>query len=130
MSEKVGRNDPCPCGSGKKYKNCHYGKEAKKTYTPEGKRKFTAKLLSGSAKGQSVFQQLATPPMPSASEPLENLRFNETKEQYMDSVKEEGDTEPAYERDPSSPNPTPLEGDPEQPPEVFEITEENYEKKD
>ena len=21
-SEKVGRNDPCPCGSGKKYKNC------------------------------------------------------------------------------------------------------------
>jgi preprotein translocase subunit SecA len=24
---KVGRNDPCPCGSGKKYKNCH-GKSA------------------------------------------------------------------------------------------------------
>ena len=24
--EKIGRNDPCPCGSGKKYKNCH-GKE-------------------------------------------------------------------------------------------------------
>jgi len=22
-SEKVGRNDPCPCGSGKKYKQCH-----------------------------------------------------------------------------------------------------------
>ena len=21
-SEKVGRNDPCPCGSGKKYKQC------------------------------------------------------------------------------------------------------------
>jgi preprotein translocase subunit SecA len=20
---RVGRNDPCPCGSGKKYKNCH-----------------------------------------------------------------------------------------------------------
>ncbi|TXH48029.1 MAG: hypothetical protein E6Q93_27260 [Burkholderiaceae bacterium] len=20
---KVGRNDPCPCGSGKKYKQCH-----------------------------------------------------------------------------------------------------------
>lgn len=25
--EKVGRNDPCPCGSGKKYKKCH-GKDA------------------------------------------------------------------------------------------------------
>jgi len=23
--KKVGRNDPCPCGSGKKYKNCHGG---------------------------------------------------------------------------------------------------------
>jgi preprotein translocase subunit SecA len=22
-SDKVGRNDPCPCGSGKKYKRCH-----------------------------------------------------------------------------------------------------------
>lgn len=22
-NKKVGRNDPCPCGSGKKYKNCH-----------------------------------------------------------------------------------------------------------
>jgi preprotein translocase subunit SecA len=25
---KVGRNDPCPCGSGKKYKNCHGRLEA------------------------------------------------------------------------------------------------------
>jgi preprotein translocase subunit SecA len=27
VEKKVGRNDPCPCGSGKKYKNCH-GKTA------------------------------------------------------------------------------------------------------
>jgi preprotein translocase subunit SecA len=26
VEKKVGRNDPCPCGSGKKFKNCH-GKE-------------------------------------------------------------------------------------------------------
>lgn len=25
---KIGRNDPCPCGSGKKYKHCH-GSKAK-----------------------------------------------------------------------------------------------------
>jgi preprotein translocase subunit SecA len=25
-ADKVGRNEPCPCGSGKKYKNCHYKK--------------------------------------------------------------------------------------------------------
>jgi uncharacterized protein YecA (UPF0149 family) len=23
--EKIGRNDPCPCGSGKKYKKCCWG---------------------------------------------------------------------------------------------------------
>ena len=23
VGKKVGRNDPCPCGSGKKYKLCH-----------------------------------------------------------------------------------------------------------
>jgi preprotein translocase subunit SecA len=23
MGQKVGRNDPCPCGSGKKFKKCH-----------------------------------------------------------------------------------------------------------
>lgn len=29
MGKKVGRNDPCPCGSGKKYKNCCLGKQEK-----------------------------------------------------------------------------------------------------
>lgn len=23
VSEDIGRNDPCPCGSGKKFKHCH-----------------------------------------------------------------------------------------------------------
>ena len=26
--QKIGRNDPCPCGSGKKYKKCHGAAEA------------------------------------------------------------------------------------------------------
>ena len=30
IGAKVGRNDPCPCGSGKKYKNCHMKLEAGK----------------------------------------------------------------------------------------------------
>lgn len=30
IGQKVGRNDPCPCGSGKKYKNCHMKVEAGK----------------------------------------------------------------------------------------------------
>ncbi|MFY0686520.1 MAG: SEC-C domain-containing protein [Cyclobacteriaceae bacterium] len=28
--KKVGRNDPCPCGSGKKYKDCHLSNEKTK----------------------------------------------------------------------------------------------------
>jgi hypothetical protein len=33
-SPKVGRNDPCPCGSGKKYKKCHGRPGAEQTATP------------------------------------------------------------------------------------------------
>jgi uncharacterized protein len=48
-AEKTGRNDPCPCGSGKKYKNCCLQTEQQKhrtLTTPLGKRKFTAKIIS------------------------------------------------------------------------------------
>ena len=31
--QKVGRNDPCPCGSGKKFKKCHAGREHELTKT-------------------------------------------------------------------------------------------------
>ena len=27
VGPKIGRNDPCPCGSGKKYKSCHFGQK-------------------------------------------------------------------------------------------------------
>ncbi len=30
---KVGRNEPCPCGSGKKYKYCCYAKDSVKSAT-------------------------------------------------------------------------------------------------
>jgi uncharacterized protein len=33
MGEKTGRNDPCPCGSGKKYKNCCQNKPVRKKLT-------------------------------------------------------------------------------------------------
>jgi preprotein translocase subunit SecA len=32
--DKVGRNDPCPCGSGKKYKHCHGSAAAKRGAAP------------------------------------------------------------------------------------------------
>src|ERR1039457_6747441 len=36
MSNKGGRNDPCPCGSGKKYKKCHGGPTAPSFTVREG----------------------------------------------------------------------------------------------
>ena len=48
MTKKVGRNDPCPCGSGKKYKKC-----CEERLGP--KRKFQASVLSsGMSAGQGL----------------------------------------------------------------------------
>ena len=33
--KKTGRNDPCPCGSGRKYKHCCYGKTSSETATTQ-----------------------------------------------------------------------------------------------
>lgn len=40
MDKKISRNDPCPCGSGKKFKQCCVDKPIKKPLP------FKAKLLS------------------------------------------------------------------------------------
>lgn len=51
MHEKVGRNDPCPCGSGKKYKSCCLLKKA-----PGGKRKLSAKWINA-PQGTNLMQR-------------------------------------------------------------------------
>ena len=40
--KKIGRNDPCPCGSGKKFKHCHLGKEG--GLTLEGMGEFSPEM--------------------------------------------------------------------------------------
>ena len=40
--KKTGRNDPCPCGSGKKFKHCHLGKEEELTF--EGVGEFSSEM--------------------------------------------------------------------------------------
>lgn len=66
MEKKVGRNDPCPCGSGKKYKQCCLQKPANgtKTYTAAGKRKFKAKVIKVGEQGQALFQTAAAGAQP------------------------------------------------------------------
>jgi hypothetical protein len=84
MSEKIGRNDPCPCGSGKKYKNCHYGKEIKKTYTSSGKRKFKATVIKMTdEKSREIFQSSTpTPVSPSEMPTMESLKVRMAKTDY------------------------------------------------
>lgn len=46
MSKNVGRNDPCPCNSGKKYKECHM-----KPFNP--KERFSVKVTKGNVSSPS-----------------------------------------------------------------------------
>lgn len=46
MNQKVGRNDPCPCGSGKKYKACCLKKEQAKR-APRSMKMRSVKTLQG-----------------------------------------------------------------------------------
>ncbi|AAP05265.1 YecA family protein [Chlamydia caviae] len=63
MSKKINRNDPCPCGSNKKYKQCCLAKESQSArYTSEGKFKFSAQVLPSGQEGSSctqLFQRLS-----------------------------------------------------------------------
>ncbi|MCE5317106.1 MAG: SEC-C domain-containing protein [Parachlamydia sp.] len=55
MNQKAGRNDPCPCGSGKKFKNCCMNLERPK---PSGiKRKISAKVLTVPPKAINLIER-------------------------------------------------------------------------
>lgn|GEM_PF-3268057 len=90
MSKQAGRNDPCPCGSGKKYKSCCWGKDLPQSdlsrkplfaralsANASSKRTFSAKLIQGKTKDilEDVFskeigsaQEQELPPVPPSLE--------------------------------------------------------------
>lgn len=51
-NERVGRNDPCPCGSGKKFKNCCYGKNQAERESDPGHASAMSEVLPGKAKSK------------------------------------------------------------------------------
>jgi hypothetical protein len=61
MNKEVGRNDPCPCGSGKKYKKC--------CELRLGKRKFTASVIPSGGKASQISTSFFNQPTPKAEEP-------------------------------------------------------------
>lgn len=50
MANKIGRNDACPCGSGKKYKQCCLKNQKPK---PLGQRRFKATVLKQPPKAEA-----------------------------------------------------------------------------
>ncbi|MFN0064722.1 MAG: SEC-C metal-binding domain-containing protein [Chlamydiales bacterium] len=95
MSKKVNRNDPCPCGSGKKYKQCCLNKEREpvKTYTPSGKRKFKAKVLSTESMAKDLLGRMGHQQEAENKDRLKFLKTTENFEKKVE-VKSEEASEP------------------------------------
>ena len=54
---KAGRNDPCPCGSGKKYKSCCINLDRPQGTSGGLKRKITAKVLTVPPKAVNLMER-------------------------------------------------------------------------
>ncbi len=133
MAERTpGRNDPCPCGSGKKYKNCHMLQDketAAAKYTASGKRKFKAKLLSSSDKSLSVFGRSATTPQPTATPTaLDKLKFRKTSKDFRQKGEEAPLPFPIPTAEEPSQTPEERERNLPQPDETFQSTQEDFRK--
>lgn len=74
MNEKVGRNDPCPCGSGKKYKQCCLLKKG-----PGGKRKLKAKWINAPA-GPNLIERVYGSAIEESGKEFDATDANETKD--------------------------------------------------
>ncbi len=59
---KAGRNDPCPCGSGKKYKHCCYEKDSVKHEEPIIAAPETAVEASDDEQADAGQTETAAPP--------------------------------------------------------------------
>ena len=83
--EKVGRNDPCPCGSGKKYKQCCLLKKGGSGI----KRKLSATWLNATSKPQVNLMERAFGNSISTSETFKPLPPAEQTPEQSDSKPEQ-----------------------------------------
>src|SRR6266540_3249724 len=87
MNKKIGRNDPCHCGSGKKYKRCHLVLDARQ--------EVPAHALPESSRSEEDFES-ANPPadVPQVLELLQQLSRRGPKTQRAEFQKMLKQTEP------------------------------------
>lgn len=55
--EKIGRNDPCPCGSGKKYKKCCLEQDRINDLAFDTQRFIKRKIMERKAEDEAVKQE-------------------------------------------------------------------------
>lgn len=57
---EIGRNDPCRCGSGKKYKKCHLGQDEKNDQRKRHRAALNASKVAGeTSRAGGLFRRLA-----------------------------------------------------------------------
>lgn len=92
--DKVGRNDPCPCGSGKKFKKCcgaqAQKKELKATVLPSSSFKIPSAIQSTGAslagRVSAATGHISKPPVKGSNEPK-----SQNPDQSEDSLPEENE---------------------------------------
>jgi len=72
---KAGRNDPCPCGSGKKYKKCH---------GQGGPKKFVATVIQSG--GESLFGRISSTAKGIASGEIKGVSLKDRVSRKLDEV--------------------------------------------
>lgn len=78
MNQKIGRNDPCPCGSGKKYKNCCFQEKTTSVLRTKN-HKITAKWLN-KPQGTNLIERTFGEAISSTGKVFEVPKPNDDKE--------------------------------------------------
>lgn len=93
-NKTAGRNDPCPCGSGKKYKQCCLLKQQKKPSLAG--RKFSAKVISGGG-----VHKVVAPENTAAAQQQAIIDYNTLMERSFGSAIHSDDKGPPIPQNPS-----------------------------
>jgi SEC-C motif len=87
--KELGRNDPCHCGSGRKYKNCHLGKDEEAARVARAKAAEAAPAPAPAAE-EPASKAHAAPPRHATQQPWKKGATNTRSFQRMTSPRKVG----------------------------------------
>jgi len=86
----IGRNDPCPCGSGRKYKQCCLAKDEAKERAARAKEAAKAAKAEPPAEGAEEAAPPTRPPKPQTYQPWKRSATNTHGFQRMSTPRKVG----------------------------------------